>query len=82
MDNNKKDNSLNSIKQNYRNNYMNNQLIDFIYDLNPPHNLIKTWDHGIGKPDTITAGLQGIHIYKVKNDSNQLQFVGKFTRKA
>ena len=81
MDKNIKDNTLNFIKNTYRTKYINNQLIDFIYDIKPPHNLIKKWDHMIGNPDTITAGLQGIHIYMIVTDSNQYKFIGKFTRK-
>jgi hypothetical protein len=77
----KKDIPLELIKVTYRTKYINNQLIDFIYDIKSPHNLIKKWDHRIGNPDTITAGLQGIHIYMIVTDSNQYKFIGKFTRK-
>jgi len=35
----------------------------------------------IGNPDTITAGLPGIHIYMIITDSNQYKFIGKFTRR-
>ena len=75
-----RDNTLNYIIDTYRTKYINNQLIDFIYNNDSPHKLIKTYDHGIGRPNTITAGLKGIHIYMIINDSNQYQFIGKFTR--
>jgi len=37
----KKDIPLELIKVTYRTKYINNQLIDFIYDIKSPHNLIK-----------------------------------------
>jgi hypothetical protein len=56
-------------------------LYDFIFDLKTKQ-LKKIWDHEIGKPDTITAGLPGIHIYATLEPNGRLvkNIIGTFVR--
>lgn len=53
-------------------NYIPNQdirMIDIIwedeYDINAINadNITKTWDHGTNDPDSVTAGIKGLHVY-------------------
>ncbi len=75
---------LESIKSEYSKN-KSSQLYDFIYDTKdyePSKYVLNTiWDHGIGKPDSITAGMKGIHIYAIKIGENNFTIIGKFERK-
>ncbi len=74
-----------------KNNYINQQqqkyhLYDFIFDLNLTKStrLVKVWDHMKNDPESITAGLQGIHIYVIidqkKDNTTIFKIIGKFTR--
>ncbi len=78
------DMSLEDIKNKYRG-LQKYHLYDFIFDLsqNNPPKLIKVWDHNTNDPESITAGLPGIHIYTIiDNDiDNKFKIIGKFTRK-
>lgn len=72
---------------NLRNTYSSIQnvkdhLYDFIFDLTTKQ-LIKIWDHSIGQPLTITAGLPGIHIYATLEPNGKLvkKIIGTFVRK-
>jgi hypothetical protein len=55
------------------------QLYDFIFD-NESKQLIKVWNHENNNPESITAGLPGIHIYVIKFDNNNYHIIGKITR--
>jgi hypothetical protein len=58
------------------------KLYDFIYtNNNGQYELNTIWDHVVGVPESITAGLSGIHIYAIKNDNNEFEIIGKFERK-
>jgi hypothetical protein len=77
------DMDLENIKDKYRN-QQQYHLYDFIFDLNlaKQPKLIKVWDHMRNDPESITAGLPGIHIYVIidQNIKPIFTFIGKFTR--
>lgn len=68
------------IKAMYNNLFISNKpinknqfhLYDFIYNNNLTE-LQLIWDHGVNKPETITAGKQGYHIYVLVNDNNNIK---------
>ena len=72
------DNKIQSIRNTYS---IKDHLYDFIFDLKTKK-LIKIWDHAFGKPDTITAGLPGIHIYATLESNGRLvkNIIGTFVR--
>jgi hypothetical protein len=81
------DMSLEDIKNNYKNQQQQKyHLYDFIFDLNlnKQPKLIKVWDHMRNDPESITAGLPGIHIYVIidqkKDNTTIFKIIGKFTR--
>jgi hypothetical protein len=58
------------------------RLYDFIYqNQSQSHTptLLKIWDHGINNPESITAGLPGIHIYTIISN-NEAKIIGTFIR--
>ena len=69
---------LNTIRQTYANKYSQYQLLDYIYDKNTKK-LIKVWDHKTNDPNSITAGLPGIHNYFVIQGDKKI-LIGKFIR--
>ena len=69
---------LNTIKKVYSRDYSQYQLLDYIYDKNNKK-LIKIWDHKTNDPNSITAGLPGIHNYFVVQGDKKL-FIGNFVR--
>jgi hypothetical protein len=71
-------NKIQSIRNTYS---IKDHLYDFIFDLKTKK-LIKIWDHEIGKPDTITAGVPGIHIYATLEPNERLvkNIIGTFVR--
>jgi hypothetical protein len=58
------------------------QLYDFIYvnDDTGENVLQSIWGHETGKPESITAGMKGIHLYVIKNVDNNFEILGKFVR--
>jgi hypothetical protein len=58
------------------------QLYDFIYEKHKDgkSQLTTIWDHETGKPESITAGMKGIHLYVIKNGDNNFEILGKFVR--
>lgn len=78
----KNDNKITTIRNTYSTNEnIKEHLYDFIFDLKTKK-LIKIWDHYIGKPETITAGLPGIHIYATleSNGKSVKNIIGTFVR--
>lgn len=76
------DNKITTIRNTYSTTEnIKDHLYDFIFDLKTK-NLIKIWDHDIGKPETITAGLPGIHIYATleSNGKSVKNIIGTFVR--
>ncbi len=77
-------NQLDEIKGKYRLEPTNTlHLYDFIYQNNNEKKLIKIWDHGTKDPESITAGLHGIHIYVIIENtpkSKIFEIIGKFIR--
>ncbi len=69
---------LNTIRQTYANKYSQYQLLDYIYDKNTKK-LIKVWNHKTNVPNSITAGLPGIHNYFVIQGDKKI-LIGKFIR--
>ena len=62
---------LTDLKKKYLDNISKFQLVDIIY--NPNKKLKFVYNHSIGKPETITAGKNGYHIYifiKPENKDN------------
>ena len=77
-----KNDSLENIKQNYITK-STLQLYDFIYDNQNNTKLIKIWDHERNNPGSITAGLPGVHVYVIIENSKIPQIfeiIGKFIR--
>jgi len=68
------------------NNYKTKQsynLYDFIFDKSSSNpRLLKIWDHKTNDPNSITAGLPGIHIYVIIDSRyiNKFEIIGKFIR--
>lgn len=62
---------------------MDKHLYDFIYTMNEngKYILATLWDHEIGKPESITAGKLGVHIYVIKTNEGEFEIIGKFERK-
>jgi hypothetical protein len=76
------DNKIITIRNTYSSSEnIKEHLYDFIFDLKTKK-LIKIWDHDIGKLETITAGLPGIHIYATleSNDKSLKNIIGTFVR--
>ncbi len=76
------DNKITTIRNTYSTTEnIKDHLYDFIFD-HKTKKLFKIWDHEIGKPDTITAGLPGIHIYTTLNpNGNSVKhIIGIFVR--
>jgi hypothetical protein len=81
---------IESIKNWYSQNFAVKRLVDVIYDL-PAHGQISSlgqkntkpkmcWDHGSGKPNSITGSAIGIHVYIADVGSNEWHLVGLFKR--
>jgi hypothetical protein len=76
------DNKITTIRNTYSSSEnIKEHLYDFIFDLKTKK-LIKIWYHDIGKPETITAGLPGIHIYTTleSNGKSVKNIIGTFIR--
>lgn len=76
------DNKIQSIRNTYsEKENIKDHLYDFIFDSNTKQ-LVKIWDHKIGKPETITAGLPGIHIYVTLDPNGRFvkKIIGTFVR--
>ncbi len=73
--------NLNDIIESYKEK-ANNQLYDFIYTKNDKQQYVldTLWDHETGKPESITAGKPGVHIYVVKMSDGKFAIIGKFER--
>jgi hypothetical protein len=73
--------NLENIKDSYKiSENIGNNLYDFMFKNDESSRLFKIWDHGIGKPESITAGLSGIHIYVTVDKNKNLKIIGKFIR--
>ena len=71
-------NNLETIRSNQLVN--TSRLYDFIYQRQShTPTLLKIWDHGINNPESITAGLPGIHIYTIISN-NEAKIIGTFIR--
>lgn len=76
--NDKLKNSIEDVKNLYKDKYGTKQLYDFIFSKNDLK-IIKIWDHKVNDPNSITGGLEGIHLYTIY-ENGKYQVIAKFIR--